>query len=241
MIDKVIELIHYLWHALLEILGIRKTGGRDEKEETGKYDPRDYKFSELSGAPTNKLPSGTQNFNINDQDQKNTMRCVGFSGGHVVSVIQTRKLKKKMTYEGNELWRLMLEEDLADEERGAFINSAPKVIVKRGFTSIGGVRFECNAYAMINPSEFRESLAKGNPIFTGIRVTRPMTDISWVLRMGGRKFGHAFVLVDFDDKEEFYYAVNSWRNWGIRGTGLFKIRYEDVERLFRSYVLLEES
>jgi len=197
------ELAHYFWHAFLEKLGRRRTGAFDQR------DPRDYKFSELAGAPTDVLPSKVDLYNIFAQDQGQTNHCTGYSGAHCLSILETIRRKRKTTVEGIDVWNLQLEQGSADEDRGDFINSTPKAIVKYGIKTKRGETITYEKYTMINSSEFRESLANGIPIFTGTRINRPMTDSAWYFRPGGKKYGHAFLVVGYDDKAEHYYNYYS--------------------------------
>jgi len=215
------EYLHWLWHASLEIARYRGTGALGNERASSAT--IDYYVPITKNPPKRIIGLGTI-----AQNQYKTNACTGFNGGHAVSIEKTIATHHFHTQEGTEVWKLQLDRGTADPAKGDYIESAPIALEEAGIIT---------KYEKVRRSDFEATLADGKKIMTGARIGHPMCDKNWVFRTGQNEGGHAFLLIGYD--ETYFYALNSWgENWGHKASGRFKIRKEDVSRLFTPFVII---
>jgi len=74
------------------------------------------------------------------------------------------------------------------------------------------------------------------PLLAGVPWSNDMfaTDAEgFVEPTGGWAGGHAFGLFGLNVRDEYVWALNSWRSWGLRGLQLFKISFSNLDILVR--------
>ena len=220
--------MRYLIDVILELFWYTKIGAENEEDD------RDYKASDhikLKGATCRKHLID----NINVQDQKRTNHCTAYSCAHALSSMDTIKKKMRKTVEGEDVWGLQLELGTADEDRGDFINSAPKAVCKYGTTNKMLEPVHPEKYVYVREEEAKAILESGRCIMSGARIGTPMCDSNYYLKRGGSG-GHAFLVIGFDDQKRHWICINSWgHGWGHKNQGIFFVKYEDGDLLFRSY------
>lgn len=223
-------MINWIIGAGVELAGYRKKTAQD------KPDKRDFKAEEHVKVE-NPPPKGIFLWNGYAQDQGYSNRCTGFSGGHNVSIILTIMGREIHTIEGDDVWDLQVKNGTASEEKGDYVQSTAKAIVKSGITDKRGKEYKFEKYLKVERKDFKKYLSSGYPILTGAHTHRVMCDMGWYWKPGSNTGGHAFTLVGYDDKEGCYFGINSWGRWGIKKTGLFKIKYGNERYLFSPYIL----
>lgn len=225
-------MINWLLHSILELIGYRKRSAEDNPDE------RDYKAEEKVFAQSKDVPKHCLLWNGFPQNQGYTNQCSGFSGGHSASIMLTLMFHELHTVNGSQVWNLQIMNGTASEERGDYIQSAPKALLKYGFRDSRGNRFTVKEYCKVKRADFKKYLSAGYPIMTGLNTHRIMCDSNWYWKPGSNTGGHAVCVVGYDDEEGCWYALNSWGKFGLKGSGLFKIKYRYENKLFSPYILL---
>jgi len=233
--ENLVDRLHKGFHDVIELLGLRKTGGMDEPTTLEEED-------QLAGAAPEikKLPRVVNLLTIFSQDQGPTNECTGHSGAHTTSIMATIEKKSIRTVEGKSIIALQIKEGTYDPARGDYVRSTPKALVKYGVMDNRGSVYTFGKYELARRDKFRELLASGHPIMTGGFIDRIMCDSEWFWKPKGRAGGHAWTICGYNDEEKYFLCINSWGDsWGMRKMkGAFKIRYEDVPRLFTSFYLI---
>lgn len=224
-------MINWLINAFLELSGYRKKAAVD------RIDDRDYEAEKIIKISAGKMPEGVLLWNGHPQDQKDSNECTGFSGGHLSSIMITIVNKELRTVSGHSVWNSQVINGTANEDQGDYIQSTAKVLVKVGFKDARGNKYKFDKFAKVKRENFKKYLKAGYPILTGANTHRVMCDSNWFWKSGSSSGGHAFCIVGYDDNEKCYLCVNSWGRFGIKGSGLFKVKYGEEKYLFTPYLL----
>jgi len=169
--------------------------------------------------------------------------CTAYATSHAMRIMNIMEHKNKAIWFDPDLqWENQKEyPGTAEDALGDYVQSALKSAVRFGFEA-GGRVYTADKYARCMKPKVKDMLAKGYPVVTGAYTANPMCDLDWnYIKPKSKGGGHAFVLVGYSDVEKCYYAFNSWGRWGIKGTGVFKIRYEDFSSIFSCYVLYDSK
>jgi len=229
-------LLHIL-NILGELFGFYKKGAVDKPDE------RDYDAVERLGSYEDKLPKEVDLLNTSPDNQGYTNKCTAYATSHAMRIMNIMEHKNKAIWFDPDLqWENQKEyPGTAEDALGDYVQSALKSAVRFGFEA-GGRVYTADKYARCMKPKVKDMLAKGYPVVTGAYTANPMCDLDWnYIKPKSKGGGHAFVLVGYSDVEKCYYAFNSWGRWGIKGTGVFKIRYEDFSSIFSCYVLYDSK
>jgi len=223
------------------LIGYRKYGAFDRPDEIGRgvsivKKEQIESHYHISGLPVGMISTETK-------DQGRTNRCTAYALSKVVEIMATRRLKKMIFIDPNELWKHQLESG-ATEKGGDSLQNAVRQLVKYGASfndydpSTGKKcirRITFDGFSRIMPKDFDKWLEDGHPIFTGVTVYDDFV-VNDIIDFDGKKMGgHAIPIVGGGTAR--YRIENSWNDkWGIDGTCL--LNKEDSSRCMSSYVLI---
>lgn len=214
---------------LLKLQGYRKNGLLDADS----IDFPTYKPSGKLQGPV-VLPNGDIDLNIYFQDQGKTSRCTAYGLTHAVEIEITKKKKVQAYINAEALWSLQLNTG-ATEKYGDALQNAIRSS-KLGMYDFSTKTTYKPKVSQILKSDLKKAVQDRDcTVYTGILADWPTCTADWVWRDTGRGGGHAICIIDY--KDGFYWALNSWYKYGIKGTGVFKIREEDAKHLFTAFAV----
>jgi len=209
--------------------------GLKEKQAEEVSDKVKERFLTIGTMPPGLVSTETKN-------QRRTARCTSFAIAKVVEIMATRRLKKKVFVNPEEIWWLQLKTG-ADEKVGDSLQNALRQVKEYGvsfndYDAISGKyclrKIVFGGYARVMPKDFQKWLDDGHPIFTGCTVYDDFIVNDYIDFNGKKQGGHAFVIVGHNKDD--YRIENSWGDkWGIDGTCM--LAGDDTKRLMSAYIL----
>lgn len=188
-----------------------------------------------------QLPSKVSLKNIPASNQGNTMRCSSYGTTRAELIYHVRSLKQKsIDISPTFHWEQQLKHTDASEKNGAYLHKAVDVLIERAQEFIN-FKPKKRPYkpSFIPKGQWKQELAKKNPIITGSGMAFPSVDSDYFWRPTPiSNGGHLYLCVGYDDKKGAYEMFNtSWGKWGQDNNGRFWVKYKDFDQLFRGYVL----
>ena len=185
-------------------------------------DERDYNYNELFWEGDKSLPA---TWVINDDKYQTqwaesitSHMCVFYSASHG-SNIQNFYEWSKSRVAGKVLWLIALERKLLDPKRGAAIQSGPALLKSE---------WHIDGWAKVHTIEdIKDSLFNYRPVLVGSNnINRSETRKAPFVAIPKSSYGHAFVIIGYDDIERQLICKNSY--WTEKYDGwLFYISYEN--------------
>jgi hypothetical protein len=173
-------------------------------------------FADISGGVGWADPAGTL-------DQGDTGHCVGFTGADFRNEYPVPASMDAA--EGHRLYyACKVEEGEPKQENGAYVRSLMKVLKSEG--TIGAYASTTSAATMRAWAKDHGPLCVGTNWYDGMFT--PGAD-GVVPLTGSVAGGHAYTVVG--DAGDAAVCMNHWGQWGVSGSGLFLIRWADMDRL----------
>jgi len=219
----------------------------------GKEDNRDFQAEHILGSNEYDIPDGVDLSCVKPMNQGKTNHCTAYGLTMVHSILQTSEHGKEINLSPEEQWENQLEYPAtATEEIGDYLRSALKSLTKFGLSNPKDekpIMFYSKGFAVIkkDPVGMCRAIAKGLPLYTGGSVTK--TNFrnakykgAWTGNDGKVTGGHAFMIVGYNLREEYFTAINSWgAEWGFYKNGTFRIPFSNAEDLHTTYVLYDKE
>ena len=214
-------------------------------------DLRDYPIDEEIRGRTVVSPERASLLNTFPQNQGRKGACTGF-GAQTSLQIQIIKEKRdgRIWFNGFEQWENQKEyPGNATDRGGDRIVNAFRALKKFGLThSMYGeeVQYGIKRYMFFDPSveEIKKNINLGYVPITGAYTKFPIVDKNYIFRPNTKKTGgHCFNIVEYDDnleiggKKGFFVCFHNWGRWGAKKAGTFYLHYDDVNCLFRSWII----
>lgn len=209
-------------------------------------DSRDYKASHVLGAAPIDVPDEVNLLNIPAKNQLKTMHCTSYALTHVMEILNTIEHHFQISLNPEEQWLNQLAyPSTADEKVGDYLQSAIKALLKFGLinnqvqTPDGKLKMQGYALSNKYEDEMKGWLAKGLPIYTGCNSSKwSSAKSSGILNIDGQGFGHAICIIGYD--YDGFIGLNSWgEKWGKYGNGTFRIKPDQLTKLFSCYIIYD--
>jgi len=207
-----------------------------------KPDVRDFLAGNVLKDVSTEIRSVDLKKNWKAQDQGSVPACTCFGSLVACSLMNTMEHEELIYLDPLRLWEKMLELGLASE-KGATLQNALKTLLKYNINE-----YPIEGYAKVAKDfdSFAIELNNKRPIFTGMIVTNINWDIAkrtgYLTNVGKQTWGHAFFISGCDVDTRELIATNSWdETWGAFGDGTFRIKEEEIENLFTSYIIYDKK
>lgn len=218
----------------------KKTGLRPEQDDIS-----DVLIPRARGKKQERLSKKyVDNWNYYVTNQKRTNRCTAYQTASQLACYLIRAEEdKRIWFDPNEQWNNQLQyPGTASEDNGDYLQSAGKALEKFGLHWLKGteemIRFDIENYKYLPKDQWKQALIDGHVIHTGLLVTFPMVDGNYFWKSTTKGGGHAILITGFDESKQCFIAYNpSWGRWGEKKTGRFYIKYQDVNHLFRGWII----
>lgn len=175
-------------------------------------------------------------------DQKGTVHCTTYSTYHVGKILNEIEHNNGISIFPEKGWALQKEFGTYFD-KGDYIQTALKSIVKNGMQTLNGTVYPFTGYAQVKKEEINSWLAKGYPVVTSSPVTKTnfvkARDVGIFGGLDGEIVaGHAFAIIGY--KPSYKVALNSYgATWGKSGNGTFLIEDKDIANLGTAYILYD--
>jgi hypothetical protein len=206
-----------------------------------KPDPDEKMAEHILGATITNTPD-TYIMNSKASNQGGSVHCTTYGTYHVGQILNEIEHSNEIASFPEKGWTLQQEFGTYNN-KGDYVQTALKSIVKNGLQTVGGKVYPFTGYAQVKKEEINSWLAKGYPVVT----SSPVTKTNFVKARDGGIFGgidgeivagHAFAIIGY--KPGYKVALNSYGStWGKFGNGTFLIEDKDVTDLETCYILYD--
>jgi len=177
----------------------------------------------LKSVNLNKVPS---------HNQGKSWHCTAYALTHIEEILNTLEHEMIVSLDPEEQWKNQC--DLhgvpSTISGGDSLQNALNALVKNGLKNIKNPDidvpvFKITGYAQIEKTveSFQKWLCYNMPLFTGSGT-------------------HCYAIIGYDDGKRVFIAKNSYGpEWGRKGDGTFEIPYNDLSKLFTTYIVYDQK